>query len=623
MSVRFVAVQWNRHKVVYDVIALAFVVVSLVAFVAVGVAMARPEDRGTPPLMMGLLIRGCGVTAFVLLHIILCIGPLARLDARFSALLYNRRHLGVLTCLVGVAHAALVVMWFHAFGNVNPLVSLLSSNTNFFTLSAFPFEALGIAALVILGVMALTSHDFWLKALGPRAWKGIHMLVYVAYVLLVLHVALGLLRSEPSPVLPILLGVGVLTVSGLHFFAGRRQVRRDRTSTSATPSEGWCEVSGVGDIEEGRARLATLPSGDEVAVFRHGGCFSAVSNRCAHQGGPLAEGKIVDGCITCPWHGYQYRPEDGQSPPPYTERLRTYRVRIEGEQVQVHEEALAPGTATEPARVAGAPSEDGEDQAGRGFYVGYLSLPGPHRRFLLGLIPSVFLLSMALQGMVVASFRDPGDGFWNLDVDSAQFGVLAHAPYPVLRIPGDAPGTVETILVVSEGKFGASDQTIAFDGRFVQLRGHMLERGSRRMIELSGEGAITTFDSDDDEQVATLRSVEMEDLGEQTLRGEIVDSRCFLGTMKPGEGLTHKACATRCVAGGVPPMLVVATEEGPRGYLVANGDGSAAGVGIHRFVGDQIEVTGQVVRAGDLRSIRIDPGDICRIGGIFGATCGP
>ena len=45
--------------------------------------------------------------------------------------------------------------------------------------------------------------------------------------------------------------------------------------------------------------------------------------------GPIGEGKIVDGCITCPWHGFQYDPVTGCSPPPFTERIETYDVLLQ------------------------------------------------------------------------------------------------------------------------------------------------------------------------------------------------------------------------------------------------------------------------------------------------------
>jgi nitrite reductase/ring-hydroxylating ferredoxin subunit len=87
------------------------------------------------------------------------------------------------------------------------------------------------------------------------------------------------------------------------------------------------DVCAVDEIPENRAKIG-LVAGERVAVFRYQGMISAVSNVCRHQNGPLGEGKIIDGCITCPWHGYQYRPDTGSSPPPYTDTIPTFRVRV-------------------------------------------------------------------------------------------------------------------------------------------------------------------------------------------------------------------------------------------------------------------------------------------------------
>ena len=86
------------------------------------------------------------------------------------------------------------------------LVSLFTANQRFTSLANFPFQPLGLAALLILFVMAATSHDFWLRNLTAPVWKRLHMLVYAAYALLVAHVTLGALQSETSPLLAALLG---------------------------------------------------------------------------------------------------------------------------------------------------------------------------------------------------------------------------------------------------------------------------------------------------------------------------------------------------------------------------------------------------------------------------------
>src|SRR5438105_6860477 len=110
---------------------------------------------------------------------------------------------------MGLAHGGFALIQFHALGNVNPLLSLFISNPRYGNVADFPFQALGFAALIILLLMAATSHDFWLRNLSGPAWKRLHMLVYVAYALLVAHVVLGALQSERSPVLAIALVVGV------------------------------------------------------------------------------------------------------------------------------------------------------------------------------------------------------------------------------------------------------------------------------------------------------------------------------------------------------------------------------------------------------------------------------
>jgi len=344
MSAGFVAVQWNRHKLVYDAIVIGAVALYLASYLllapAAGPSVTWEIQR----------LRAFGSCAFLMLTLILAIGPLARLDRRFLPLLYNRRHFGVLTFLVALAHAVLVLGWYHQGGRIEPLLSILVSSAHYLHFIGFPFEALGIAALAILFVMAATSHDFWLSYLSPPVWKAIHMAVYLAYGLLVLHVALGALQEDHGALLPLMLGGAFLAVAALHILAARGEAPTD---AGIAADSGWLTIGPAADIPEGRARIVVPQSGERIAVFRHGGRLSAVSNVCAHQNGPLGEGRIIDGCITCPWHGFQFRPEDGCAPPPFTDKLPTYRLRLAGGVVQVDPIPLPPGTRVEPLSVEG------------------------------------------------------------------------------------------------------------------------------------------------------------------------------------------------------------------------------------------------------------------------------
>ena len=333
MSAGFQAVQWNRKKIVYDAILLGCVTLFIGTFVTVGALRNPPADA---PTWINLRIKAFGACAFTMLTIILMIGPLARLSPRFLPLLYNRRHFGVLTFLVALVHAYSVVDWFAVQGAMGDLMSEMTGSPNYGKFIGFPIKALGLTGLTIMFLLAATSHDFWLAFLTPRVWKALHMALYVAYGVLVMHVALGLMQEDRRVFIPLLLGGSFALVTALHIAAAWRE------RESAQSGE-WIAVGPPASIPDKRARIVTA-GGERIAVFRDGDQIGALSNVCAHQNGPIGEGCILNGLVTCPWHGYEYRLEDGCAPPPFTEKLATYRVRIRDGIVEIDPNALPPGT---------------------------------------------------------------------------------------------------------------------------------------------------------------------------------------------------------------------------------------------------------------------------------------
>ena len=344
MSLTYQAVGWNHQKKVYDTLLAGGLVLYLGLFVGLG-SLIHPNATAET-----LLIRALGTAAFLLLHVILCIGPLCRLDRRFLPFLYNRRHLGVTMFFLALAHGTFSIFQFHAQGNINPLVSVFVSNPRYGSLADFPFQSLGFFALLILFLMAATSHDFWLNNLTAPVWKRLHMMVYVAYALLIAHVTLGALQSETSPMLVAVLVLGLTVVSVLHVSAAVVERKKDGSRAGGFAPPGYVPVCDVQAISEKRACIVSC-GGERLAVFKYDGRISAVSNVCQHQNGPLGEGKIIDGCITCPWHGYQYLPDTGASPPPFTEKVATFRTTVVGNRVFVDPRPLPPGTRVEPAVV--------------------------------------------------------------------------------------------------------------------------------------------------------------------------------------------------------------------------------------------------------------------------------
>lgn len=350
VSHRYRAVGWNAHKRAYDAVAVSLAAVIL-SIVAGGTAWHLPSAT-----VETLVLRSTGVTALLLLHAILSIGPLCRLDRRLLPLLYNRRHLGVLMCLLATTHGVLALVQFHAGGDVNPVVSLLTSSTGWLTIERFPFHIPGALALAIVVAMGATSHDFWLRTLTAPVWKALHMLVYVAYAAIAVHVMFGALQSEVPAWVALIPASGITWLAALHTLAARCEAATDigctadspRLHTEAGAVPLWIDVGEAARIPDGRARIVCA-NGERIAVFRYGSQVSAVSNVCQHQNGPLGEGKIVGGCIVCPWHGYEYAPDTGAAPPPFTEAIPTFRSVIRDGRVYVDPRPLPPGTRVPPA----------------------------------------------------------------------------------------------------------------------------------------------------------------------------------------------------------------------------------------------------------------------------------
>lgn len=348
MAATYKSVHWNRHKVIYDLVIWAGIAAYVAIFLVVAAATGSPAANSSPEI---LAISALGACAFFMLHVILAIGPLARLSPVFLPLLYNRRHLGVSFFLIALGHATLGTIWYHGYGVINPIVSLFVSNPRYDAIDAFPFESLGAVALVIFFVMAATSHDFWLNNLSAVLWKTVHMLIYPAYALVVLHVLLGAASGHGGdPIYVWFTAGGFVLITGLHLAAGVKQYLRDKDQERMI-AVGWIDAGTAIDIPEKCARIVSAPGGEGIAVFRYDGKVSAVSNRCAHQMGPLGEGCIVDGLVTCPWHGWQYDPRTGRSPPPFVERVATYNIRLANGRVFVNPKPNPLGTPAEPVEI--------------------------------------------------------------------------------------------------------------------------------------------------------------------------------------------------------------------------------------------------------------------------------
>ncbi len=237
------------------------------------------------------------------------------------------------------------------------------------------------------------------------------------------------------------------------------------------------------------------------------------------------------------------------------------------------------------------------------FYVGYLpKAPAPLAHFVRKVV-----VGLGAAAVVVALLLIRGQGpFANSVFEFGKVcsfeGVVATQPYPALLVtrPGQT-GQQESYsqyLLVAPGKYGADDLVAGFEDKPVRLRGQLIYRDGRTMVEIE-PGSITRKSS------GTVTADATRDLGAVTVTGEIVDSKCYLGVMNPGNGKVHRDCAARCLSGGIPPIFVAT--HGRKQFLLVGADGRALGRdALREFVAEPITIHGELLQSGEDRLLRVD-----------------
>lgn len=231
------------------------------------------------------------------------------------------------------------------------------------------------------------------------------------------------------------------------------------------------------------------------------------------------------------------------------------------------------------------------------FFIGWQAAMAPRlARFLAGVATLLLGAALALALALGAAADDPaGPGFAQAPGAGAPpppggeaglEGVLALAPYPVLHLVDGRP-----VLLAEDGKRGAAIDP-ALEGRSVAARGFVLHRGGIAMLVLAGPP---------EPLAAALPPPAVERLGRWRISGEICDGKCAAGGMRPGTGLAHRACATLCLDGALPPVFVATAPVAGHGYLLLG----AAGGGplppaLRDRIGLRVTLDGAVERRGDL-----------------------
>ena len=247
-----------------------------------------------------------------------------------------------------------------------------------------------------------------------------------------------------------------------------------------------------------------------------------------------------------------------------------------------------------------------------GFFVGYLNSVPRSLAILLVVVAALMVGGMAgLAFALGTNVNDPGDGAFARKLGrQAMSGVLLQNPYPILRVRPDANNPEpRTIMLTVPGKRSVQRRGRKLFGQVVDVGGFLFQRGDIDMLQIQGKSSLKAAEAGEGEPPPEFTPAPPESLGRWRLIGEICDSKCHLGAMRPGDGLAHKACANLCITSGAPPIFVTEEEGAVAGetfLLMADQDGGPLPDRFRDYVAVLVQLEGEVERLDDLLVFKVD-----------------
>ncbi|MCY3965157.1 MAG: hypothetical protein OXG83_08965 [Acidobacteria bacterium] len=231
-------------------------------------------------------------------------------------------------------------------------------------------------------------------------------------------------------------------------------------------------------------------------------------------------------------------------------------------------------------------------------YVGYLDEAPPGiRRFARRLAVGLIALAAAI-GLGLALLLERFDeGVFEYGTVRDYSGELVVDPHPRL-ITADGPADGYLLVGVGKRELEVDEPSrwpwSPAPPRDIELSGTLIRNPEATMLE------VHSFVMSDQVTVAAAEEASDPPGDSQTLIGEIVDTKCYLGAMKPGRGKPHRDCASLCIRGGIPAALLVRTMSGERQLVhLLHASGRPAGPEVLDWVGHPVEITGLLRREDD------------------------
>lgn len=250
----------------------------------------------------------------------------------------------------------------------------------------------------------------------------------------------------------------------------------------------------------------------------------------------------------------------------------------------------------------------------REFFIGYRARqPRATARYVAAVSFILILVAVGAGILLSASQNQPAEASFEFGVLRDYSGILRMDPYPRLDLNDGS-----TALLVAPFKHGADTLVAEHVGARVTVRGSLIQRGPLRMVEIvpgsmagaapgaaersaaeppAAPGATEQSPADAPPRAKAgapaTATAPADPATPITVRGEILDGKCWLGVMKPGRGTVHRACARLCLRGGIPALIDFVDERGLRHTaLFTTGENVPVPDGVLSAIARPIEVTG-------------------------------
>ena len=249
------------------------------------------------------------------------------------------------------------------------------------------------------------------------------------------------------------------------------------------------------------------------------------------------------------------------------------------------------------------------------FYIGYVDDIGVGTKKTLKRFVFIAILVLTVGAFLFGFLQKPAvNSSFDFGNPTKVSGIYHESPYPMLRV-SLSENEFKDIVLLGVGKFGPNSYLKKLrknegnlNGKRLNIEGQLIYYNGKTLLEIDDNQKVSLASVKNSKEILT------KSLGLQKIEGEIIDPKCYFGVMKPGYGKVHRSCASLCIAGGVPPVLVSNNENGDENYfLLTDLEGNRINKDILQYIGQPSIISGAVSEIGDWKIMKIDVQNIKRL----------